>query len=84
MLQDPFLFSGTVKENIRYGNLEATDEQVIAAATTVGAHEFITKMGKGYNTELQERGQNLSMGQRQIISLARALLVNMRSVLVLL
>jgi ATP-binding cassette subfamily B protein len=76
VLQDPFLFSGTVKENIRYGNLEATDEQVIAAATTVGAHEFITKMEKGYNTELQERGQNLSMGQRQIISLARALLVN--------
>jgi ATP-binding cassette subfamily B protein len=76
VLQDPFLFSGTVKENIRYGNLEATDEQVIAAATTVGAHEFIIKMEKGYNTELQERGQNLSMGQRQIISLARALLVN--------
>jgi ATP-binding cassette subfamily B multidrug efflux pump len=74
VLQDPFLFSGTVKNNIRYGNLEATDEQVIAAAKTVGAHEFITKMEKGYDTELQERGQNLSMGQRQIISLAEALM----------
>ena len=76
VLQDPFLFSGTVKENILYGNLEATDEQVITAARTVGAHDFITKMEKGYNTEVQERGQNLSMGQRQLISLARALLVN--------
>jgi len=76
VLQDPFLFSGSVKENILYGNLEATDEQVITAARTVGAHDFITKMEKGYNTEVQERGQNLSMGQRQLISLARALLVN--------
>lgn len=76
VLQDPFLFSGSVKENIRYGNLEANDEQVITAARTVGAHDFITKMEKGYNTEVQERGQNLSMGQRQLISLARALLVN--------
>jgi ATP-binding cassette subfamily B protein len=76
VLQDPFLFSGSVKENILYGNLEATDEQVITAARTVGAHDFITKMEKGYDTELQERGQNLSMGQRQLISLARALIVN--------
>ena len=76
VLQDPFLFSGTIKDNIRYGNLEATDEQVIDAAQTAGAHEFITKMGESYDTILQERGQNLSMGQRQIISLARALLEN--------
>jgi ATP-binding cassette subfamily B protein len=76
VLQDPFLFSGSVKENILYGNPEATDEQVITAARTVGAHNFITKMEKGYDTELQERGQNLSMGQRQLISLARALLIN--------
>jgi ATP-binding cassette subfamily B protein len=65
-----------VNDNIRYGNLEATNEQVMAAAKAVGAHEFITKMEKRYDTELQERGQNLSMGQRQIISLARALLIN--------
>ena len=76
VLQDPFLFSGTIRENIRYGNLEATDEQIVTAARTVGAHDFIAKLGKGYDTELQERGQNLSMGQRQLISFARALLAN--------
>jgi len=74
--QDPFLFSGTVRENIGYGNPEASDEQMIAAARTIGAHDFIMKMEKGYDTWLQERGQNLSMGQRQIISLARALLAD--------
>ncbi len=76
VLQDPFLFSGTIRDNIRYGNLEATDEEITAAARTVGAHDFIMRLEKGYDTELQERGQNLSMGQRQLISFARALLAN--------
>jgi ATP-binding cassette subfamily B protein len=76
VLQDPFLFSGTVRDNIRYGNLEAGDDEIIAAARTVGAHDFIVRLEKGYDTELQERGQNLSMGQRQLISFSRALLAN--------
>jgi ATP-binding cassette subfamily B multidrug efflux pump len=76
VLQDPFLFSGTVRDNIRYGKLEASEEAIVAAATTVGAHDFIMRLQKGYDTELQERGQNLSMGQRQLISFARALLAN--------
>ena len=76
VLQDPFLFSATVRENIRYGNLEASEDQIVAAAKTVGAHDFIMRLEKGYDTELQERGQNLSMGQRQLISFARALLAN--------
>ncbi len=76
VLQDPFLFSGTVKDNIRYGNPEATDEQIITAVKTVSAHDFIMSLDKKYDTELQERGQNLSMGQRQLISFARALLAD--------
>ncbi len=76
VLQDPFLFSATIRENIRYGNLEAGDDEVIAAAKAVGAYDFITRLEKGYDTELQERGQNLSMGQRQLISFARALLAD--------
>ncbi len=76
VLQDPFLFSDSIKENIRYGNLEATDEEIIAAAQAVGAHDFIMRLENGYNTELQERGHNLSMGQRQLISFARALAAN--------
>jgi ATP-binding cassette, subfamily B, bacterial len=74
VLQDPFLFSGTIRENIRYGNIQATDIEVTEAAKTVGAHNFIIKLEKGYDTWLQERGQNLSMGQRQLISFARALI----------
>jgi ATP-binding cassette subfamily B protein len=74
VLQDPFLFSGTIRENIRYGSGQAIDAKVIEAAKTVGAHNFIMKLGKGYDTWLQERGQNLSMGQRQLISFARALI----------
>lgn len=76
VLQDPFLFSGTIRDNIRYGKLEATDEQIIASARTVGAHDFIMRLENGYDTELQERGQNLSMGQRQLLSLSRALLAD--------
>ncbi len=76
VLQDPFLFSDTVKENIRYGRLEASDEEITAAAKAVGAHDFIIKLENGYDTMLQERGQNLSMGQRQLISFARAILAN--------
>ena len=76
VLQDPILFSGTIGDNMRYGHLEATGEEVVAAAKTVGAHDFIMKLEKGYDTWLQERGQNLSMGQRQLISFARALLAN--------
>jgi ATP-binding cassette subfamily B protein len=76
VLQDPFLFSGTIRENIRYGNLQSTEEELVTAARTVGAHDFIMKLEKGYDTVLEERGQNLSMGQRQLVSFARALLAN--------
>ncbi|HLF76272.1 MAG TPA: ABC transporter ATP-binding protein [Dehalococcoidia bacterium] len=78
VLQDPFLFSGTVKENILYGRLDATDDEVIEAARAVGAHDFIMRLEKGYDTELHERGQNLSVGQRQLISFARAVLARPR------
>jgi ATP-binding cassette subfamily B multidrug efflux pump len=78
VLQDPFLFSGTVKENILYGRLEATDEEVMEAAKAVGAHDFIMRLEHGYDTELHERGQNLSVGQRQLISFARAVLARPR------
>ena len=71
--QEPFLFSGTIRENIRYNSVDATDEDVIRAATAVGAHDFIMRMEHGYATPLQERGGNLSVGQRQLISFARAL-----------
>lgn len=76
MMQDSFIFAGTIMDNIRYGNLEATDEQVIAAAKTVCAHQFITEMENGYYTEVNERGSRLSAGQRQLISFARALLAD--------
>jgi len=78
MLQDTFLFSTSIKENIRYGRLGATDEEVIAAAKAVSAHEFIMKLENGYETEVNERGSRLSVGQRQLISFARALLANPR------
>lgn len=78
VLQDTFLFSGTVMDNIRYGRLDATDEEVIAAATAVGADAFIQKMAEGYQTDVGENGVNLSVGQRQILSFARALLANPR------
>ncbi len=78
VLQDPFLFSGTVRENIRYGRLEASDAEVEEAARTVGAHDFIARLEAGYETELHERGQNLSVGQRQLIAFARAVLADPR------
>jgi ATP-binding cassette subfamily B protein len=73
VLQDPFLFTGTVYDNIRYNRLDATRETVVAAAQAVGAHEFIENMPRGYDTELEQRGANLSIGQRQLVSFARAL-----------
>ena len=73
VLQEPYLFSGTVKENIRYNHEEVTDEAVVAAAKAVGAHDFIMDLENGYNTELAERGTNVSVGQRQLISFARAI-----------
>lgn len=76
MMQDSFIFAGTIMDNIRYGNREATDEQVIKAAKTVCAHEFISQMENGYYTEVNERGSRLSAGQRQLISFARALLAD--------
>ena len=74
MLQDSFVFSGTIKDNIRYGKLDATDEEVIRAAKMVNAHDFIANMKNGYETHVSERGSTLSAGQRQLISLARAML----------
>lgn len=78
VLQDNFLFSGSVADNIRYGRLEATAEEVEAAAKVVGAHGFITTLPDGYQTELGERGGTLSHGQRQLISFARAILADPR------
>ena len=76
MMQDSFIFSGTIMDNIRYGNKEATDEEVICAAKTVCAHDFIMEMENGYESQVNERGSRLSVGQRQLISFARALLAN--------
>ncbi|MCM3040062.1 ABC transporter ATP-binding protein/permease [Paenibacillus motobuensis] len=78
VLQDTFIFSGTIRDNIRFGRLDATDEEIEAAAKAVDAHDFIMKLPKGYNTEVEERGNALSMGQRQLLSFARALLADPR------
>ena len=78
VLQEPFLFSGTVRENIKYSHQEATDEQMVEAAKAVGAHDFIARLEKGYDTFLQERGVNLSVGQRQLLSFARAIVADPR------
>ncbi|HPT77596.1 MAG TPA: ABC transporter ATP-binding protein [Candidatus Atribacteria bacterium] len=78
MMQDSFIFSGTIMDNIRYGRLDATDEEVMAAARIVHADGFIREMEKGYYTEVNERGSRLSQGQRQLISFARALLADPR------
>ncbi len=76
MLQDTFVFSGTIMDNIRYGKLDATEEEIIAAAKVVRAHDFIKELKDGYNTVVEERGSTLSAGQRQLISFARALLAD--------
>jgi ATP-binding cassette subfamily B protein len=76
VLQDTYLFSGTIKENIKYGKPEAGDEEVIEASRMANAHQFITRLSKGYNTMLAESGGNLSQGQRQLIAIARAILSN--------
>jgi ATP-binding cassette subfamily B protein len=78
VLQEPFLFSGSVWDNIRHSHTEVSDDEVIEAARAVGAHEFIIALEEGYDTHLQERGTNLSTGQRQLISFARALAVRPR------
>ncbi len=78
VLQDPFLFSGTVWDNIRYGRPDATDAEVIQASEAVGAHEFIIQIENGYDSVLDERGQNLSLGQRQLLSFARAIIADPR------
>ena len=74
VLQDTWLFNGTIKDNIRYGRLDATDEEVIAAAKAAHADEFIAELSEGYDTILEENGENLSQGQRQLLTIARALL----------
>jgi ATP-binding cassette, subfamily B, multidrug efflux pump len=80
VLQDAFLFSGSVRDNIKYGKPEASDEGVTRAAKAVGAHDFIMQLENGYDTILEERGQNLSLGQRQLISFARAIVADPRIV----
>lgn len=82
MTQDNFLFSGTIKDNIKYGKLDATDDEIIAAAKAVNAHGFISKLEKGYDTELKERGAGLSIGQRQLLAFARTM-VSMPKILIL-
>lgn len=74
MTQDNFLFSGTIRDNIRYGKLDATEEEIIAAAKSVNAHDFIMKLEKGYDTELSERGGGLSIGQKQLLAFARTMI----------
>jgi ABC-type multidrug transport system fused ATPase/permease subunit len=76
--QEGFLFAGTVTENIAFGRPGATLEEVVQAAQTVGAHDFILRLEDGYETQLQERGSRLSLGQRQLVALARALLADPR------
>jgi len=78
VLQDPFLFDGTVRENIRFGRPEATDAEIEAAAAAIGAHDFIQHLRLGYDTPVEEGGALLSVGQRQLISFARALLAKPR------
>jgi len=76
--QDPFLFTGTIRDNIRYGHLEANDEEIMAAARAVGVHDLIMRLPERYETAIRERGRNLSVGQRQLLSFARALLADPR------
>ena len=81
VLQEPYLFSGTVADNIRYNNENLTKDDVVVAAKTVGAHEFILSLDDGYDTVLAERGVNLSVGQRQLLSFARAVVGNPRVII---
>src|SRR5690606_24453051 len=81
VLQDTFIFSGTIMENIRFGRPTATNEEVIAAATAIGANKFIEKLPMGYDTEVEERGNILSVGERQLLSFARALLADPRIII---
>jgi ATP-binding cassette subfamily B protein len=74
--QDPYLFSGSIEDNIRYGNIEASHEEVIEAAKAAGVHDFIARLERGYDTPVGERGGNLSAGQRQLVCLARAIVAN--------
>ncbi|MCJ7609139.1 ATP-binding cassette domain-containing protein, partial [Candidatus Bathyarchaeota archaeon] len=76
VLQDNFLFADTVMENIRYGNLEATDEDCVAAAKLANADQFVSRLPDGYETRLTERGSNLSLGQRQLLAIARAVVAD--------
>ena len=76
--QEGFLFAGTVAENIAFGRPDASAEEIVRAAQAVGAHEFILRLENGYETEVQERGSRLSLGQRQLVALARALLADPR------
>jgi ABC-type multidrug transport system fused ATPase/permease subunit len=76
VLQDTFLFTGAIKDNIRYGRSDATDEEIIAAARTVGADDFIRRFPEGYETQVRERGGRLSVGERQLVAFARALLAD--------
>ena len=76
VLQEPFLFTGTIEENIRYNTLDATREDIVAAAKAVSAHDFIMRLPEGYDTKLGQRGRNISVGQRQLISFARALVAD--------
>jgi ABC-type multidrug transport system fused ATPase/permease subunit len=76
VLQDPFLFSASVMENIRYGNLGATDEEVFRAAKEAGIHNFIMSLPQGYETPIRESANNISTGQKQLLSIARALVAN--------
>ncbi|MBO7599699.1 MAG: ABC transporter ATP-binding protein [Lachnospiraceae bacterium] len=78
MTQDNYLFTGTIKDNIRYGKLDATDEEIINACKTVNAHDFIMQLEKGYDTELTERGGNLSAGQKQLLAFARTIISDPR------
>jgi ATP-binding cassette subfamily B multidrug efflux pump len=78
VLQEPFLFSGTVLENIRYHKMDATRDDVVRAAKAVGAHQFIVRLPEGYETQMEQRGGNLSLGQRQLVSFARALVADAR------
>ncbi len=73
MTQDNFLFSGTIRDNIRYGRLDATDDQIVRAAKAVNAHGFIMELEDGYDTEISERGVRLSIGQRQLLAFARTM-----------